>query len=95
MSDLHPQRRAKPGGGEGGDVISETRAKQGTVGLPVVAVLVVSSLLAAAALFGAWFIHAAGKTQDQGESGAPPAAARSFHEPLSSPKQAPNAGRSP
>ncbi len=92
---MSEQQGRAPPGGEGGPVISENRAKQGRVGLPVVAVLAVSTVLAIAVLFGAWFIRAAGKTQDQGNSGAPPAAARSFNTPMSSPKQAPNAGRSP
>lgn len=59
-------------------VVSATRARQGRMGRHVLWVLLVSTALAALALFGAWTLHAPQWAGTRGTERASAAEARSF-----------------
>jgi hypothetical protein len=77
-----------------GQVIPESRAKQGRRGYPMLAVLAASTLLALVLLFGVWSIffgRLAAHPDDGGQTGVKTAAVRSFNQPLKAPRSAPEA----
>ena len=78
-----------------GQVIPETRAKQGRQGYQIFAVLAVSTVLAIAVMFGIWGLHA-GKLSDAAASKTSrAAAAQSFNTPQSAPRMTPGPGSAP
>lgn len=58
--------------------LGATRARQGRLGRHVVWILLVSTALAALALFGAWTVHAPEMARTSGTEAASAAQARSF-----------------
>ena len=101
MSNVPPtEASARPPVNEAGDgqVIPESRVKQGRQGYPVFAVLAVSTVLAVIVLFAVWAMYSHrlnAHGQEGGQDRVKSAAARSFNTPESAPKMTPGPGSAP
>lgn len=70
-----------------GETVRATPARQGSRGVHVLIVLVVSFILAAAALFGAWWMKSGDLAKVEANNNGQPAEVQSFDRPLTPPKQ--------
>jgi hypothetical protein len=67
--------------------LNVTRARQGRPGKPIVWVLGISTVLAAAVLFGAWAMRSNDFAAVEANNGDTPAAAQNFSTPEPTPRQ--------
>jgi quinol-cytochrome oxidoreductase complex cytochrome b subunit len=99
MSDLTPTKIPEhPPVNDAGDgqVISETNVKQGRKGYTVLAVLVVSTILAVIVMFGIWGMHAGKMSTAAGAAkDSKAAAAATYNAPPPEPKESANPQTAP
>jgi flagellar basal body-associated protein FliL len=67
--------------------LNTTRARQGRSGKPILWVLVISTVLAAAALFGSWAMKSNDLAATQGSNASKAEAAATFSTPEPTPRQ--------
>jgi hypothetical protein len=96
MSNVTPTTHPPVNDAGDGQVISESRVKQGRKGYAVFAVLAVSTVLAVILVFGLWGMQA-GKLSAAGAASkaSRAAASQSFTTPESAPRETPGPGSAP